>query len=97
MQKANISKERAKAMRPYTAEHAERSQVIDGRIQLRYEALTGGLLQGRRLNRVWELPLDYLLRLADELDRASPAPATYDQWPSSIVQRVISKFDEDCR
>jgi|GEM_PF-5107110 len=79
-------------MQPYRAVEAAKSQVID-RIQLRYEMLTGTLVQGERLSRVKKLPLDYQRRLEDELDRASKT----GERPSSILVRILFKFDEECR
>ena len=81
-------------MKPIRAEDAAKSQIIDARIQRRYELLAGGrLLEGDRLERIRRLPLDEVRRLADDLDRTSPGHPS----PSTIVEKALFEHDEACR
>ncbi|HXH94240.1 MAG TPA: helix-turn-helix transcriptional regulator [Thermoanaerobaculia bacterium] len=86
------------SMKARTAEEAEKSHIIESRIQCRYETLTGGhLLKDDRLDRVRELPVRYLERLADELDRAIPQAKPRPGWPSIIVTTVLAEYAHACR
>jgi hypothetical protein len=80
-------------MNPNAAERAEKYQLIEGRIQVRYEQLSGGyLMEGEKLDRVRALPLDYLRKLAEKLDSAMPGSTIYNQRPAFIVESVISEY-----
>ena len=83
-------------MSAHSTESAEKTYVIDGRIQTQYEKLTGYRIKGERLDRVKELPLVYLLKLAEELEH-SVATATFLPSPSSTVESVYSLFREGLR
>lgn len=78
-----------------TAERAAKSRIINERIQRCYEKLTGRLLQGDRLSRMRELPEDYLLRLADELDLANPKSGS--QRLSLTVESILDEFEQACQ
>ena len=71
--------------------------AIDGRIQVRYEQLSGGYsIEGEKLSRIRTLPLDYLQKLAEKLDHAKPGSTIYNQRPSFIIDSVLSEYSVAC-
>jgi hypothetical protein len=84
-------------MNAVEAECELKNQIIDGRIQVRYEQLSGGFsIEGEKLARVRALPLDYLKKLADKLDLARTGSAVYSQRPIFIVESIISEYSVAC-
>ena len=79
------------------AEREKKNQIIDRRIQARYEQLSGGYsIEGEKLTRIRALPLDYLQKLADKLDHAKPGSTVYNQRPSYIIDAVLSEYSVAC-
>jgi len=86
-----------KRMKPSSSDYAEKVQIIDSRIQVRYEQLSGGYsIEGEKLTRIRTLPLDYLQKLADKLDHAKPGSTIYNQRPSYIIDSVLSEYSVAC-
>ena len=79
------------------AEQAAKNQLIS-EIQLRYEALTDGLLiEGDRLESIKALPLGYLEQLLRELNEADPEKTKADNLASGIVVKIIHEHKAACR
>jgi hypothetical protein len=79
------------------AEREQKNQIIDGRIQARYEQLSGGYsIEGEKLARIRALPLDYLQKLAEKLEHAKPGSTVYSQRASYIIDSVLSEYSVAC-
>jgi len=84
-------------MNAIESERGQKNQIIDGRIQVRYEQLSGGYsIEGEKLARIRALPLDYLRKLANKLDFARPGTTVYSQRPAYIVESVLSEYSVAC-